>query len=74
MCIRDSSESVLERLADGWDAALDRDGAVNLAVSSLAGPDRSIAANELEVAVLAAENGRRCFHRLSDSETESVLA
>ena len=72
-CIGGDSESVLERLAEGWSADLDQDGAVNLAVSSLAGPDRTIAANELEVAVLAAQNGRRCFHRLSDSETESVL-
>ena len=72
-CIGGDSESVLERLAEGWSADLNRDGAVNLAVSSLAGPDRTIAANELEVAVLAADNGRRCFHRLSDSETESGL-
>ncbi|HAX04722.1 MAG TPA: proteasome subunit alpha [Acidimicrobiaceae bacterium] len=72
-CIGGDSEAVLERLSDGWSADLDRDAAVRLAVSALAGPDRSMAAAELEVAVLSAGNGRRCFNRLEDDETEALL-
>ena len=37
------------------------------------GPDRTLPANDLEVALLARGNGRRCFRRLSDPEVESLL-
>ena len=73
-CIGGDSEAVLDRLSDGWSQELDRDAAVRLAVQALAGPDRSISAEELEVAVLAAGNGRRCFRRRDDAETEGLLA
>ncbi len=73
-CIGGDSEAVRDRLSDGWSQELDRDAAVRLAVQALAGPDRSISADELEVAVLAAGNGRRCFRRLDDAETEGLLA
>ena len=73
-CIGGDSEAVRDRLSDGWSQELDRDAAVRLAVQALAGPDRSISADELEVAELAAGNGRRCFRRLDDAETEGLLA
>ena len=73
-CIGGDSEAVLDRLSDGWSQDLDRDAAVRLAVTALAGTDRSISAQELEVAVLATDNGRRCFLRLEDAETEALLA
>ncbi len=73
-CIGGDSEAVLDRLSDGWSQDLDRDAAVRLAVTALAGTDRSISAEELEVAVLATDNGRRCFVRLEDAETEALLA
>ena len=73
-CIGGDSEAVRDRLSDGWSQELDRDAAVRLAVQALAGPDRSISADELEVAVLAAGSGRRCFRRLDDAETEGLLA
>ena len=73
-CIGGDSEAVLDRLSDGWSQDLDRDAAVRLAVTALAGTDRSISAQELEVAVLASDNGRRCFVRLEDAETEALLA
>ncbi|MED5361853.1 MAG: proteasome subunit alpha [Actinomycetota bacterium] len=72
-CIGGDSESVLERLAEGWAENLDRDSAVRLTVNALAGPDRTIGAEELEVAVLAADSGRRCFQRLDDSEVAAIL-
>lgn len=73
-CIGGDSGAVLDRLSDGWSQDLDRDAAVRLAVTALAGTDRSISAQELEVAVLATDNGRRCFVRLEDAETEALLA
>jgi len=38
---------------------------VMLAIAALAGPDRSLPPTDLEVAVLARTNGRRCFRRIA---------
>jgi hypothetical protein len=46
--------------------------ALQVARAGLAG-DRTLAAAELEVAVLSRTNGRRCFKRLSDTEVEALL-
>jgi proteasome alpha subunit len=73
-CIGGDSGAVLGRLSEGWSVDLERDGAVRLAVESLAGPERSMLAEDLEVATLDSGNGRRCFSRLDDDETSSLLA
>ena len=49
-------------------------GALRAAVGALAGPDRTLAADDLEVAVLAEGNGRRAFRRLVDEELAALLA
>ncbi len=48
--------------------------ALRVCVDALGGPERQLAANELEVAVLAKSNGRRAFHRLEGVELEELLA
>jgi proteasome alpha subunit len=68
------ADAIAQRIADGWDDALDLARAVRLGASSLAGPDRTLAAGDLEVAVLARGNGRRCFRRLDDDEVSGLLA
>jgi len=73
-CIGGDAESVLERLREGFDSGLDRDGAIRLAVGALAGADRELVADELEVAVLEAAIGRRCFQRLDDSAVGAILS
>ena len=73
-CIGGDSEAVLGRLSAGWAAELERDGAVRLAVESLAGPDRSMSAEDLEVATLDIDIGRRCFRRLNADATAGLLA
>ena len=57
-------------LQDGWDLA----SALRAAVGALAGPDRTLSAGELEVAVLARTNGRRSFQRIEDGEVAAALA
>jgi proteasome alpha subunit len=47
---------------------------VQLATRALAGPDRTLTASELEVAVLARGNGRRHFRRIEGPELEAMLA
>jgi len=60
--------AINERLAETWTDGLDRDAAIALGRSALAGPDREIPVDDLEVADLSRTNGRRCFHRLERSE------
>jgi proteasome alpha subunit len=46
---------------------------VRLAVNALAGPDRSIRHDELEIAVLQDRGTRRTFRRLSDDDVTALL-
>jgi proteasome alpha subunit len=67
------SEAISERLQASWQAGLDRAAAVKAAVAALAGPERTLTADDLEVAVLARSNGRRAFNRLDDTEVTAIL-
>lgn len=59
-----------ERYVDGGPLA----DSIGAAVAALAGPDRTLEANELEVAVLSRSAGRRCFRRLDDATVAAALA
>ncbi|WP_419931877.1 proteasome subunit alpha [Candidatus Poriferisodalis sp.] len=77
-CIGGEADAVRERVADGYDPELDADAAIRLACAALAGPEREIAAPDLEVALLESNAGetthrRRCFRRLDDAEVELAL-
>ena len=67
------AETIAERLQTAFSAGLDLGAALRAAVSALAGPDRSLAASDLEVAVLARSNGRRAFRRIEDGDLEGLL-
>jgi proteasome alpha subunit len=58
-----------EAFKDGWSLG----EALQAAASALAGPDRTLAAPGLEVAVLTRTNGRRTFRRITDDETTALL-
>lgn len=62
------AEAIRERLAEGWVDDLGRGDAIQAGVAALAGPDREIPSDQLEVADLARTNGRRCFHRLEPGD------
>ena len=49
------------------------EAAVSEATKPLAGSERTLSANDLEVAVLCRTNGRRCFRRLTDSVVANAL-
>jgi proteasome alpha subunit len=68
------SETVHGRVESGYSDDISFDDAIRLAVSALAGDERELSASELEVAVLQASNGRRCFRRVSDDEIAALLA
>ncbi len=67
------AEAIGARLEELYQPGLDLAGALNAAVSALAGPDRVIAPAELEVAVLSRSNGRRAFRRIDDAELATLL-
>ena len=68
------AESIRGRLAEQWADGMDVSAAVTCGVAALAGADRDIPADELEVAALSRGNGRRCFHRLAEAELTALLS
>jgi len=59
-----------ESFVDGQSLA----AAVSEATKALAGPERTLTASDLEVALLSRSNGRRCFRRLGDETVAEALA
>ncbi|MCU1378641.1 MAG: prcA, partial [Acidimicrobiales bacterium] len=57
------AEAIAERLGAVRDASADLATAVQAATSALSGPDRTLVADDLEVAVLTRTAARRAFHR-----------
>ncbi|MDE0196160.1 MAG: proteasome subunit alpha [bacterium] len=67
------AEAISERLGDLHDADLDAAAALRAAVDALAGPERTLVADDLEVATLDRTLGRRCFRRLGIAEVDALL-
>ncbi|MCY3806935.1 MAG: proteasome subunit alpha [bacterium] len=67
------AEAISERLGDLHDADLDAAAALRAAVGALAGPERTLVADDLEVALLDRTLGRRCFRRLGIAEVDARL-
>ena len=67
------AEAISERLGDLYDAGLDAAAALGAAVGALAGPERTLVADDLEVALLDRTLGRRCFRRLGIAEVDEML-
>ena len=67
------TEAISEHFAAALeDAVPTLEAGVQAAVAALAGPERELGAESLEVAVLDRANGRRAFRRLSDEEVAAV--
>ncbi|HEX9991883.1 MAG TPA: proteasome subunit alpha [Acidimicrobiales bacterium] len=67
------SDTIISRLEESWREGLPLGEAVHVASRALAGPDRLLAPDDLEVAVLARSNGRRAFRRLEDEALAALL-
>ena len=68
------AETITERVGAAWQAEWDLATAVTAAAVALAGPDRTLGAGDLEVAVLNRGNGRRTFRRIDEGELAQLLA
>lgn len=62
------ADAIHVRLAERFAPDMDLKSAVTLAVHALSREDKSVDAGDVEVAVLQRNGGRRCFHRVADSE------
>jgi proteasome alpha subunit len=68
------AETISERLKENFTEGMDLRNALKAATGALAGPDRTLQAAELEVAVLARSADRRAFRRISQTELTELLA
>lgn len=68
------AEAIAGRLGEAWEEGADLSATLLAAVGALAGPDRTLEADELEVAVLARTSGRRrAFRRIEGDELAGLL-
>ena len=67
------SEAISARLNPSLDPGAELADAIKIASVALAGPERTLSADELEVAVLARGGDRRCFRRIDDSAVATYL-
>ena len=67
------AEAIRERLAAIDRTSLDLGAALRGAVAALAGPERTLSSDELEVAVLDRLDRGRCFRRLTLDEISGLL-
>jgi proteasome alpha subunit len=67
------AETIASRLEGLWSEGLDLRGALAAAVGALSGPDRSLAATDLEVAVLERTAERRAFRRIERNVLPDLL-
>ena len=69
-----AAEEVAARLRENPPADGTMPAALRAAVSALAGPDRTLQAGELEVAVLLRTGRRRCFERIDTDRVAGMLS
>jgi proteasome alpha subunit len=67
------ADAVEERLGGQWREGLTLGEAVQMAAKALAGPDRAIGPDDLEVAILRRSNGRRCFERIEEADLNALI-
>jgi proteasome alpha subunit len=67
------AETIRERFAATDEGTSDLPAALRHAVGALAGPDRTIAVSDLEVATLEDRGSRRAFRRLDDEAVAALL-
>jgi proteasome alpha subunit len=68
------SEAITERLQAAWQPGMALAAVLHAAVAALAGPERTLGPDDLEVAVLSRSNGRRAFRRFEDGDLAELLA
>ena len=73
LVIGGEAEAIRARLDESWSAGLQLREAVQVAVGALAGSDRELVPDDLEVAVLARDGERRSFRRIEGDDLGGLL-
>jgi proteasome alpha subunit len=68
------ADIVTARVEEALDGPRPLADSVRICVNALAGPERTLQPDDLEVAVLAKGRGRRAFHRIEGSELSDIFA
>jgi proteasome alpha subunit len=68
------ADAIRSRLEQAFSPGWSLQDALRASVSCLAGQDRQLGAEDLEVGVLALSNGRRAFRRVNGEELRGLLA
>lgn len=68
------AEAVQQRLAANVDPSATLGEAITHAAQALAGPERTIGSDDLEVAILARGDHRRCFERLTHERVAELMS
>ncbi len=68
------ADTIRQRLEAADLTNLDEAGAAKAAVSALAGPDRTLTPDEIEIAVLDRRDEGRCFRRIGNADIDALLA
>ena len=67
------ADAISARFSSAWEHGSVLPAALGAAVGALEGPERTLGAADLEVAVLDRSNGRRTFRRIEDAELAELL-
>src|SRR4051812_12556718 len=67
------AEAISERMEASWTEGLSLGDAVAVAVRALAGEERALGADDLEVAMLSRGNGRRAFRRIEGDHLAELV-
>jgi proteasome alpha subunit len=67
------ADTVNERLKANLADTMDMGAALRAAVGALAGPERTLVAGNLEVAILSRTTARRAFRRVTEAELTPLL-
>ena len=68
------ADTISERLKESFQSEWSLGDALKAAIAALTGPDRTLEAGDLEVAVLERAAERRAFRRVDDEETAQLLS
>ena len=68
------AEAISDRMSEGFEPRLAIGPAIQRAQEALAGPDRELTADDLEVAVLARCDHRRTFRRIIGDELAGLVS
>src|SRR3954447_15861231 len=67
------ADGISDRMAGAFRDGMSLADALQAATTALAGPDRTLAPTDLEVAILVREESRRAFRRIEDPEVAELL-